>query len=202
MHVFGLTGGIASGKTYVARLFASKGVPVIDADQVSREVVEPGTDGLRALVEALGEQVLLPDGTLNRKRVADIMFDDPAKLKIVNGIVHPRVAVATQAHFARLDAAGEQLVCYDATLIIENGYAEAFRPLVVVTAPDETRVARAMQRDGATEQHVRARIAAQMPQKEKVAKADIVIENDADLATLETRALDALERVRRWSSKG
>ena len=196
MHTFGLTGGIASGKSFVGKLFASWGVPTIDADQVAREVVEPGSDGLNEIVREFGEGVLQADGTLDRKKLAGLMFGNADVLKKVNKIVHPRVAMATSAHLLALTEKGHKLACYEATLLVENGVADAFRPLVVVTAPLDVRVARAMSRDNAKESEVRARILAQMPDEEKVAKADIVIINDSNLETLEQRAREALDQVR------
>ena len=194
--LFGLTGGIASGKSAVAARFRERGVPVVDADQLAREVVRPGTPGLTALVEAFGAGILAANGELDRKALAAIAFADPASRATLNAIVHPRIAEATAAAIARLESEGVALACYEAALLVENGVFAAFRPLVVVAAPEHVQVARAMARDGATEAEVRARIAAQMPLADKVARADYVIENDADLATLHARADDVLDAIR------
>lgn len=194
VHLFGLTGGIASGKSAVAAIFAKRGVPVIDADALAREAVAKGSEGLAEVVRAFGEDVLLPDGSLDRKRVAALVFADEAKRKILNGIVHPRVTALTMARAAALADAGEPLACYEAALIVENGGADAFRPLVVVAAPEDVQVARARVRDGATEEEARARIRAQMPLSEKVAVADFVIENTGSLAELEKKT-DAVLRA-------
>lgn len=194
--LFGLTGGIASGKSAVAARFRERGVPVIDADQLARDVVRPGTDGLRDLVAAFGERILGPAGELDRKALAAIAFADSAARATLNAIVHPRIGEATAREIARLNAEGVPLACYEAALLVENGVYEAFRPLVVVAAPEGVQVARAMARDAATEAEVRARIAAQMPLAEKVARADYVIENDADLTTLRARADGVLDAIR------
>lgn len=194
MPVFGLTGGIASGKSAVGRVFREEGVPVIDADEVAREVVAKGTPGLAAVVEAFGPVALAADGTLDRKAVGAIVFDDANKRAQLNAILHPAIAAASAAHFARL---ADRLACYDAALIVERGLAEAFRPLVVVAAPRELQRARLIARDSLTEAEADARLDAQASVEAKIAAADIVIHNDSDLATLKTRALDALAEVRR-----
>jgi dephospho-CoA kinase len=196
MHLFGLTGGIASGKSAVAARLRERGVPVIDADQLAREAVAPGTDGLAAIVKLFGSDVLLADGTLDRKKVARAVFGDDEKRKALNAIVHPKVTALTFEAASRLRDAGEALACYEAALIVENGAADAFRPLVVVSAPEEIQVARAMARDRSTEDEARARIRAQMPLAEKVAVADYVIENTGTLADLNRRTDEVLEAIR------
>jgi dephospho-CoA kinase len=195
MHLFGLTGGIASGKSAVAARFRARGVAVLDADVLAREVVEPGSEGLAEVVAAFGRDVLMASGELDRKKVADIVFRDPAARARLNGILHPRIGALTMTRASELAARGEPLVCYEAALIVENGMVEMFRPLVVVSAPPEAQVARAATRDDAQEDDVRARVAAQMPLASKVSVADIVIDNTGTLADLVARADDALDRV-------
>lgn len=196
IRVFGLTGGLASGKSSVARMFRARGVPVIDADLLAREVVEKGSEGLAEVVKAFGEEVLLPDGSMDRAKVAEIVFTDPEKRRALNRIVHPRIGALTAQRIQELDAAGEPLACYEAALLVENGLADAFRPLVVVIVPEETQVARAMARDAATEEHVRARVAAQLPLAAKLAAADFVIDNGGDPATTERRVDEVLAAIR------
>jgi dephospho-CoA kinase len=195
MHLFGLTGGIASGKSTVAARFAARGVPVLDADALAREVVLPGTDGLAEIRATFGEAVLQVDGTLDRKALAAIVFKDEAQRRRLNAITHPRIAARTAACSAELAARGEAIACYEAALIVENGFADAFRPLVVVAAPLHLQVERAVSRDGATPDEARARIAAQTSLEEKTKIADFVISNDADLVALERAADDVLDRV-------
>ena len=196
IRVFGLTGGLASGKSTVAARFRAQGLPVIDADQLAREVVLPGTPGLAAVVEAFGDEVLSPDGSLDRARVAELVFNDPAKRRALNAILHPRIGALTAQRAADLAARGEKLACYEATLLVENGLADAFRPLVVVAVPEHVQLARAMARDGATEEHARARIRAQLPLAAKTAVADYVIENTGDRAATERRADEVLAAIR------
>ena len=195
--LFGLTGGLASGKSIVAAQFRARGVPVIDADQLAREVVLPGTDGLDALVAAFGRGILLDDGSLNRVALAEIVFADPEKRRILNGIVHPRIGVLTAARASALAARGEPLACYEAALLVENRLADVFRPLVVVRVPETIQIARAMSRDGATEEQARARIQAQMSLGEKVAVADYVIDNSGSREQLVRRADEVLDAIRK-----
>ncbi|MCW5835350.1 MAG: dephospho-CoA kinase [Labilithrix sp.] len=195
MHLFGLTGGIASGKSAVAARLAERGVPIIDADLLAREAVAKGSDGLAAVVKLFGDGVLLDDGSLDRKKVAAAVFGDDDKRRALNAIVHPIVSTLTFKAASRLRDEGEALACYEAALIVENGVADAFRPLVVVSAPEELQVARATARDGATADEVRARIRAQMPLAEKVAVADFVIENTGTLDELNRRTDDVLAAI-------
>ena len=195
MLTFGLTGGIASGKSAVAARFAERGLPVVDADVVAREVVEPGSDGLQEIALAFGDEVLSPDGALDRKKLAAAVFEDQRKLARLNAITHPRIAALSAKKLGDLAARGQPLACYEAALLVENGLADAFRPLVVVSAPLEAQVARAALRDAASAEHVRARIAAQRPLADKERLADVIVRNDGSLELLEARADDALDEV-------
>ncbi|HZF52207.1 MAG TPA: dephospho-CoA kinase [Polyangiaceae bacterium] len=197
LHLFGLTGGLASGKSTVAARFRARGLPVIDADELAREVVRPGSEGNEAVVQAFGPSVRLPDGSLDRPRLAGIVFGDPEKRRLLNSLLHPRIGALTAERAAALDAAGHRLACYEAALLVENGLSDAFRPLVVVAAPEDVQVARAMARDAASEDQVRARLAAQLPLSAKVAAADYVIENAGDKAETERRADEVLGAIGR-----
>jgi dephospho-CoA kinase len=195
VHLFGLTGGIASGKSAVAARLRQRGVPVIDADQLARDAVAPGSSGLGEVVKTFGAEVLAADGSLDRKKLAGIVFEDDTKRKALNAIVHPLVTMLTFKRASELRDEGHELACYEAALIVENGAADAFRPLVVVAAPEATQVARAVTRDAALEGDVRARIRAQMPLAEKVKVADFVIENAGSLAELEGRTDEVLAAI-------
>jgi dephospho-CoA kinase len=196
LRVFGLTGGLASGKSTVAARFRARGVPVIDADQIAREVVEPGSEGLARVVEAFGEGVLAPDGSLDRARLGDLVFAAPERRRVLNSILHPRIAARSAERIAALEAGGEKLACYEAALLVENHLADAFRPLVVVAVPLDVQIARAMARDGSTEEQARARVGAQLPLATKIAAADHVIDNVGDPAATERRADEVLEAIR------
>jgi dephospho-CoA kinase len=197
MPVFGLTGGIASGKTTVARTFIEAGVPVVDADEVARAVVAKGSEGLAAVVEAFGADVLDRDGALDRKALAARIFDDAAARRRLEGLLHPRIGMESARRFGALLADGHALVCYDAALLVENGLVDAFRPLVVVAAPRELQRARLIARDGLDEAAADARLDAQADVGRKLAAADVTIWNDGSREQLVERALAALDEVRR-----
>lgn len=193
---FGLTGGIACGKSTVAARFREQGVHVIDADQVARQVVAPGTSGIIEITKAFGDGVLRPDGTLDRAKLAAEVFADEAKRRILNRILHPRIATKTMLLAQDLALQGETLACYEATLLVENGVADSFRPLVVVTAPESAQIARIVARDGVSERAALARIQAQMPLSEKVRVADYVIDTSGSLEDTNRQADEVLTKIR------
>jgi len=195
VHVFGLTGGMASGKSAVAARLRERSVPVIDADAISRDVAQPGSEAVALIAKEFGPEFVAADGTLERKKVSAHVFGDPEKVKRLNAIMHPRIAMEGARRTAELADRGEPLVCYEAALLVENGLQEGFRPLVVVAAPLEVQVARASARDSLDEALVRARITAQLPLEEKIRVADIVIHNDGTLADLRRRADEVLAEV-------
>jgi dephospho-CoA kinase len=177
IHVFGLTGGIGSGKSTVAARFRERGLPVIDADDLAREAVAPGSLGLAEVVAAFGSDVLEASGALDRQKVADVVFADEAARQRLNAIIHPRVRELSVSRVSELDARGEPLACYEVPLLVESGLAELLRPLVVVSVPAALQVSRTVARDASSEEHARARVRAQLPLEQKVALADYVIDN-------------------------
>ena len=195
MILFGLTGGLASGKSAVAARLRARSLPVLDADELAREVVAPGSEGLRAVASAFGEGVLTLDGGLDRPKVAKLVFAEPDKRRILNGIVHPRIAALTSERARSLGERGEPLACYEAALLVENGLADAFRPLVVVAAAPALQLARAMARDGESEEQVKGRLAAQMPLDAKIAVADFVLHNTGTRELLERETDRVLARI-------
>jgi dephospho-CoA kinase len=195
MHLFGLTGGIASGKSSVARIWRELGLPIIDADELAREVVQKGSEGLAEIAKTFGAEVIGADGELDRKALAKIVFADEPKRKALNAITHPRIYALSAERAKALSDRGEPLACYEAALLVENGMQDAFRPLVVVSAPVDVQIARATSRDGASSEEARARITAQKPLAEKVALADVVIDNGGTREDLEKHACDALHEV-------
>jgi dephospho-CoA kinase len=190
----GLTGGIGSGKSEVSRRLAAYGAVVIDADQIAREVVEPGTEGLAGVVAAFGPEVLTPDGALDRARLGDIVFADPELRGKLNAIVHPRVA-SRMAELER-DAAGS-IVVHDVPLIAENGRAGAYDVVVVVDAPPKVQAERLIRRRGMTREQAMARMAAQASREQRLAIADIVIDNSGSLAELDRQVGDLWAELRR-----
>jgi dephospho-CoA kinase len=195
VHLFGLTGGIASGKSTVAARFRFRGLPVIDADQLAREVVAPGSEGLRALVETFGTQVLTPDGTLDRPALASIVFSDDLARAKLEVITHPLITRLATERAAALALSGEPLVCYEAALIVENGAADHFRPLVLAACPEELQIARVLARPGATLEDVHARIRAQKSLADKMALADLVVDTGGAREEGERGADEALAGV-------
>ncbi len=195
MILFGLTGGIASGKSTVAARFRTRGLAVLDADQIAREVVLPGSPALLELTARFGPEVLGADGALDRKRLGALVFADPDARRALNAIVHPRIAARTQELRAQLEAAGHDLACYEAALLVENGLAAAFQPLVVVLADPALQRIRLMQRDGLDASAAEQRLAAQAPSEAKLAVAAYVVRNDGnhdELVAAADRALDAV----------
>ncbi|HUS27488.1 MAG TPA: dephospho-CoA kinase [Kofleriaceae bacterium] len=184
-HVIGLTGGIASGKSAVARMLAERGAAVIDADQLARHIVEPGQPALAELVARFGAAILTADGQLDRKRLGTIAFTDEDARRDLGRITHPRIAAASAQAIAAWADAGANVVFYEAALLVENRAYAGLAGLVVVAAPPEVQEQRVMARDHLSLDEAKARIAAQLPLAEKVKVATWVIENASDLAALE-----------------
>ncbi|MEU6142262.1 dephospho-CoA kinase [Streptomyces sp. NPDC047081] len=181
----GLTGGIGAGKSEVSRLLVESGAVLIDADRIAREVVEPGTPGLAAVVEAFGADVLTGDGTLDRPKLGSIVFADPDKLAVLNSIVHPLVGARSRE--LEQAAAEDAVVVHDVPLLAENGLAGLYDLVIVVDAAPETQLDRLVRLRGMTEADARARMAAQATREQRRAIADIVIDNDVPLEELERR---------------
>ncbi|MFB4298938.1 dephospho-CoA kinase [Actinomadura sp. NTSP31] len=185
----GLTGGIGSGKSEVSARLDERGALVIDADKIAREVVEPGTPGLAAVVAEFGEDVLLPSGALDREKVGRIVFADPDRLAALNAIVHPLVGERMQE---LMDAApADAIVVYDVPLLAENGLAGMYDAVVVVDAPEETQLDRLTSRRGMTEEDARARMANQATREQRRAVATHVLDNSGTLDDLKSQ-IDAL----------
>lgn len=184
----GLTGGIGAGKSTVSRAFAECGGVVVDGDVISREVVEPGTEGLAALVEHFGHDILLPDGALNRPALAAVAFSDEEKRKTLNGIVHPLVARRRSELIAA--AAEDAVIVEDIPLLVESQMAPLFPLVVVVNADPEVRVRRLIDHRGFSEDDARARIAAQATEEQRRAVADVWLDNTGSEGRLVEQARD------------
>jgi dephospho-CoA kinase len=189
----GLTGGIASGKSTIARMFAALGCHVVDADQIVTRLYQPGEAGHEALVRTYGAGILLPDGKIDRRKLADVAFASEASAKALNALIHPLV-IAEEARM--MGEVREGIVMVEATLLIEAGGKDRYDRIVIVDVDPETQLARAIAR-GMTPEDAARRIAHQMPREERLRYADYVIENNGDLraAELETeRVFPLLER--------
>ncbi|MEU3610311.1 dephospho-CoA kinase [Streptomyces sp. NPDC035033] len=195
----GLTGGIGAGKSEVSRLLVSYGAVLIDADRIAREVVEPGTPGLAAVVAAFGEEVLTEDGTLDRPKLGSIVFADPERLAVLNAVVHPLVG----ARSAELEgAAGPgDVVVHDVPLLTENGLAPLYDLVVVVDASPGTQLDRLVRLRGMTEEEAEARMAAQATRAARLEIADLVIDNDGPLDALEPQVRKVWEELQRRAAE-
>ncbi|MGW4545763.1 dephospho-CoA kinase [Streptomyces violaceorubidus] len=189
----GLTGGIGAGKSEVSRLLVEHGAVLIDADRIAREVVAPGTPGLAAVVKAFGEDVLAGDGSLDRPKLGSIVFADPEKLAVLNGIVHPLVGERSRA--LEEAAAEDAVVVHDVPLLTENGLAPLYDLVVVVDADPATQLDRLVRLRGMTEQDARARMAAQATREQRREIADVVVDNDVPLTELRRRVEEVWDEL-------
>ena len=187
MAVVGLTGGIGSGKSVVAGWLREAGVPVIDADQLAREAVAPGTPALGAIARTFGADLVREDGTLDRAALGRIVFSDPKKLAMLNTITHPAILARAGDRMVALMGEGHPWVIYEAALILENGLAPGLRSLVAVVSDPKVQIQRVMARDGLSSEEAAARLAAQTDNAARREAADFVLENDDDLAALEAK---------------
>lgn len=183
MFIIGLTGGIGSGKSTVSARLAELGVSIVDADLIARQVVEPGQPALAELAEQF-DDVLNPDGTLNRAALAQQAFASAEATAQLNAITHPRIQAETARQFAAAEAAGAEVLVYDMPLLIENGEAERMDHVLVVDTEDELRVQRLVTYRGIDEADARRRIAAQVDRATRLAAADTVLDNNGTTAEL------------------
>ncbi len=184
MYRVGLTGGIASGKTTVSNLFAALGVPVIDSDEIAREVVAPGRPALQAIVARFGAGVLQADGTLDRRLLRSLVFADPAARRDLEAITHPAIRAEMERRSA---TAGGDYQILAIPLLVEGGGQGRVDRVLVVDCPPEMQLRRLLDRDGSNEREARAILAAQASRESRLAAADDVIVNDRDLAHLDAR---------------
>ena len=185
--MYGLTGGIGSGKSTVARLLAAHGAAVIDADAVARDVVVPGTEGLTRVVAAFGPDVLDADGTLDRKAVGARVFSDEAARRTLNGILHPLIAAETARRIQALAATDVPVAVYEAALLVESGGWRAFDGLIVVESTAAIQEARIVGRDSISAEDARRRILSQTSNSARRAAASVVLVNDGALDALEAK---------------
>ena len=194
IKVIGLTGGIGSGKSVVAQVLCDRGVPVIDADVIARQVAEPGQSAHADIAHAWPE-VVTRDGRIDRKKLAAIVFANAEGRKRLEAMTHPRIRAEIAAQTAALAAAGHRLVFLEAALLVETGLYRELDGLVLVTADHETCIARVIRRDGCTRDNVLARMAAQLPMEEKIRVADYVIDNNSSLEGTADQVLRVLPHI-------
>ena len=177
MLLIGLTGGIASGKTFVSDRFATLGAPVVDADILARQAVEPNSAGLNSLVSELGHSILLPNQSLDRSKLRELIFSNPAHKDTVNNILHPIIRQLSDEAIAKEALAGAAYVIYAVPLLVETGQTERFDRVAVVDVPIETQIERLMQRDNTSADKAHAILDAQASREQRLAIADDVIDN-------------------------
>ncbi len=193
MKWVGLTGGIGTGKSTVAKCLRQRGYVVVDADQLAREAIKKDSPGLKAVLQAFGPRLLSPDGELDRQALAKIVFDDQMALEKLERIVHPIVRMLTETTKKKLSVEGETCAFYDVPLLFEKNMEALFDLLVVVVSEEHAQVERLKKRNAWSEQEIKKRIARQLPLADKKTKAHFVVVNDGSLEDLEAQVDKLLE---------
>ncbi|MEM6296699.1 MAG: dephospho-CoA kinase [Myxococcota bacterium] len=201
MDVYGLTGGIGSGKSTVASMLEDFGIPVVSADELSRIVVAAGSEGLAEVAAAFGDDVLDDAGELDRRKMASIVFREPARRQQLEAILHPRIRERFEQVLDALEKAGHNVTVYEVPLLFEKNLQADMKATILVTATESTRIRRVMERDDVTETEVKARIATQMPEALKRKRADYIVENNGDPDALRREVRFLLERFLRVDAR-
>jgi len=198
MITFGLTGGIACGKSTATKTFRECSIPMVDADVVARQVVEPDKEGWALIKQNFGTKHFNTDGTLNRASLANLVFTDKSAMDKLNKIMAPLINTESAFQIQKLHSQGHRIVGYDAALICEMGNADKYRPLIVVSCTEENQIARMMKRNQVTREEAMARIASQMPVHEKVKMATYVINTNGEIeeSVLQTKTIVRFLRLR------
>jgi dephospho-CoA kinase len=197
VQIIGLTGGIATGKSTVSAIFENAGAVVIDADRIARKVVKKGLPAYRKIVRHFGENVLLPDGEINRSLLGDIIFNDPQKKNLLNSIVHPHVREEQNRQLKRIQKNNPNtIVILDIPLLIESQMVQDLSEVIVVYAPEHIQVKRLIKRDHISQADALARIRSQMPIEEKKNKATIVIDNSGAMESTRKQALEIFKKIK------
>jgi dephospho-CoA kinase len=194
--VIAITGGIGSGKSAVAKLFEQWGAQTVDADILAREVVEPGSEGFQRVVQNFGPDMVLADGSLNRPKLASIIFSDQEKKALLESLLHPLIRERWLSQLEQLKKGNAPLIAYIVPLFFEStAQMPEIERVVLISAPEETRIHRIMSRDLFPRHIAEQRIKAQLPDSAKIDKSDYVIKNDSSLEQLESRALDVFREL-------
>ena len=195
MKLVGLTGGIASGKSTVAAILRRLGASIINADELSREVVQPGQDAWNDIIRSFGSDILQEDTTLDRKKLRTLVFDNPEARKKLEAIVHPRVRALAEKRISELAASGSSIIVYEVPLLFEGQIHLWLRPVILVASNIETQRKRLLERDHLTELEAQQHLDAQMSLEEKRKLADYIIENDGALEDLEQQVRTVLQKI-------
>jgi dephospho-CoA kinase len=194
--IIGLTGGIASGKSTVSALLVNKGARLVDADVIAREVMLPGHEVLAAAAKQFGKEILFPDGTLNRAKLGEIVFQDPVALQTLNNLTHPAIRQEIKERMYSMEQEEpKRLIIVDIPLLFESGLETLFHEIVVVYVPREMQIARLMERNRLSLEEAEARLNAQMDIEQKRNKADYIIDNSGDLAYTEQQVAVFWDRL-------
>lgn len=183
--IIGLTGSIASGKSTVSKMLEKKGYPIVDADLVARQVVEPGTETLKQIEELFGKRVIREDGLMDREKVGQLIFTDPANRKKLNDVIHPAIRQEMLRQRNALAEAGHEMIIMDIPLLFESRLQHFVDKILVVSVTEENQLERLMKRNGLSEQDARSRINSQLPMSVKAEGADAVIYNDGTIEETE-----------------
>jgi dephospho-CoA kinase len=201
MKIIGLTGGIGSGKSTAAQILAEFGAKVIDADKVAHEVFNPGTEGLQKVVETFGECVLNSKGEIDRKKLGEIVFNDPTALATLNDIIHPRAYDLTKSRLEEFRSQGVEVVVLEVILLVEAGWDHLADEIWVTTATEDTVVKRLQESRGLTREEILTRIHAQTPNEDRKKHADVVIENDGSYQELKTKLAELWNSIKDKQSR-
>ena len=187
MITIGLSGGIGSGKTEASRILQEMGAEVISADQVGHQAYEPHTDAWKQVVETFGDDILQPDGQIDRRKLGGIVFSNPGEMAKLNAIMHPRMHTMMEEHLRELKAKGAQVAVLEAAILVEAGWISLVDEVWMLEAPEEVAVERIQQRNGLPEEEIRKRLRSQLSNEERAGYAGEVIENTGDLEALRLR---------------
>lgn len=194
--IIAITGGIGSGKSAVTKLFESWGASIVDADMLAREVVQPGSEGIQRVAASFSDELILADGTLNRPKLASIIFSDPEKKQLLESILHPLIRQRWLSKLHELRARGAPIIVYVIPLLFESHRPmPELEKIVLVSAPVETRINRIVARDGFSREMAELRIAAQLPDVAKFEQSDFVIVNDGSFEELAAKAKEVFEAI-------
>jgi len=195
IYMIGLTGGSGSGKTLVSDTFKARGIPSIDADKLAREIVEPGKPALAELREYFGDEIIDENGALLRKKLANIAFSDPEKLKNLNRITHAYIAKLMREYVEKYKAEGYTHILYDAPVLIEGGFNKKCDCVVCVLSNKETRIARIMNRDSLSREEAERRIGVQQTDEFYISHSNYVIRNDSDPDEARRQTNEVIDKI-------
>ena len=198
----GLTGGIATGKSTASEYFRTQGVPVVDTDKIAHELMEPGQASYKAIVNEFGSKILNEDKTINRKKLGEIVFNNPSRLNLLNDLTHPLIRKETFRQMKECQQNGSSLCVVDVPLLFESNWNKYVDKTLVIYTTPELELKHLMERDGLSYREAIKRINSQLPLKEKVKKADYTIENTATIDKLEKQLSELLQTLRKGERNG